>query len=61
MDKLVEVTKPDMVALPGDVLSAMASRFSINNFIKHMDSYKIPWAPVFGNHDNEIPTNSLNW
>lgn len=61
MDKLVEKTKPDMITLPGDVLSAMASRFSINNFIKHMDSYKIPWAPVFGNHDNEIPTNSLNW
>ena len=61
MDALVEKTQPDMIALPGDVLSAFASRFSINNFIKHMDSYKIPWAPVFGNHDNEISANSLNW
>ncbi len=61
MDKLVEKTKPDMITLPGDVLSAEASRFSINNFIKHMDSYKIPWAPVFGNHDNEILSNFLNW
>ena len=22
-------------------------------FVAHMDSYKIPWAPVYGNHDNE--------
>ncbi len=50
-----------MITLPGDILSAMASRFSINNFIKHMESYGIPWAPVYGNHDNEIPSNSLNW
>lgn len=61
MDALVEKTQPDLITLPGDVLSAFASRFSINNFIKHMDSYQIPWAPVYGNHDNEIPTNSLNW
>lgn len=61
MDELVKKAKPDLIVLPGDNLSAMASRFSINNFIKHMDSYKIPWAPVFGNHDSEIPTNSKNW
>ena len=61
MDALVEKTQPDLITLPGDILSAMASRFSINNFIKHMESYKIPWAPVYGNHDNEIPSNTLNW
>lgn len=61
MDALVEKTKPDLIVLPGDVLSAFASRFSIYNFIKRMDSYQIPWAPVFGNHDSEIPTNSRNW
>ncbi|MGN0561302.1 MAG: metallophosphoesterase, partial [Candidatus Fimenecus sp.] len=61
MDVLVEKTNPDLIILPGDNLSAFASRFSINNFIKHMDSYQIPWAPVFGNHDSEIPTTSRNW
>lgn len=61
IDALVEKTQPDLITFTGDMLSAFASRFSIHNFIKHMDSYKIPWAPVFGNHDNEIPTNSLNW
>ena len=48
MDALVEKTNPDLIVLPGDNLSALASRFSIHNFISHMDSYKIPWAPVFG-------------
>lgn len=61
MDALVEKTQPDLIVLPGDILSAFASRFSIGNFIKHMDEYKIPWAPVFGNHDGEIPTTSKNW
>lgn len=61
MDALVEKTNPDLIVLPGDNLSALASRFSIYNFIDHMDSYKIPWAPVFGNHDAEIPTTSKNW
>lgn len=61
MDALVEKTHPDLIILPGDILSAMSSRFSISNFISHMESYEIPWAPVYGNHDNEIPSNSLNW
>ncbi|MGN0458643.1 MAG: metallophosphoesterase [Eubacterium sp.] len=61
MDALVEKTQPDLIVLPGDNLSALASRFSINNFIKHMDGYKIPWATAFGNHDSEIPTTSRNW
>lgn len=61
MDALVDKTQPDLITLPGDILSAMSSRFSINNFIKHMESYGIPWAPVYGNHDNEIPSNTLNW
>lgn len=61
MDKLVEKTQPDMIVTLGDNLSAFASRFYMKSYIEKMDSYKIPWAPVFGNHDNEIPTNSLNW
>lgn len=44
MDELVKRAQPDMIVLPGDNLSALASRFSINNFIKHMESYEIPLA-----------------
>lgn len=61
MDALVKKTSPDLIVLPGDILSAFAGRFSIKNFVKKMDSYGVPWAPVFGNHDSEIPTTSRNW
>lgn len=61
MAKLVKNTNPDLIVLTGDNLSAFASRFSISNFIKQMDSFGVPWAPVFGNHDAEIPMNSKNW
>lgn len=61
MDALVEKTQPDLIVLPGDNVSAFASRFSLKNFIRHIDAYGIPWAPVYGNHDAEIPTNAKNW
>lgn len=61
MDALVEKTQPDLIVMPGDNVSAFASRFSLQNFIDRVESYGIPWAPVFGNHDAELPTNSKNW
>lgn len=61
MDALVEKTQPDLIVLPGDNVSAFASRFSLKNLIRHIDAYGIPWAPVYGNHDAEIPTNAKNW
>lgn len=59
--ELVEKTKPDMIATVGDNVSGVTSRFLIKDFIKTMDSFKIPWTVVFGNHDNEIPMTTLNW
>lgn len=61
MDKLVDKTRPDMIVTVGDNVSAFESRFSNGRFAKKMDSYGVPWAPVFGNHDGEVPGTSLNW
>lgn len=61
MDKLVEKTEPDMIITLGDNVSAFEGRFSLGKFIEKMDSYSVPWAPVFGNHDNEILGTTLNW
>lgn len=58
---LVEKTNPDLIVTLGDNVSGVTARFDLPKFIKLMDSFKILWAPVFGNHDNEIPMNSLNW
>ncbi len=51
----VKATKPDLIILTGDIVYG---RFDPNgallkNLIKCMEELKIPWAPVFGNHDNE--------
>ena len=57
-DYLTEViteTCPDFIIITGDVIYG---EFDDNGtvltaFIEFMDSFQIPWSPVFGNHDNE--------
>ncbi len=53
--KLVERTKPDMIIITGDITYGEFddSGKSLEDFISFMDSFCIPWAPVYGNHDNE--------
>lgn len=53
MDKLVEETKPSLIVLPGDNVSGITTAGLTKQLIKKMDSYKLPWAPIFGNHDSE--------
>ena len=53
MDELVEKADPDMIILPGDNVSGLTTDILLKGLIKHMDSYKIPWACTFGNHDAE--------
>ena len=48
-------THPDLIFLTGDLVYGEfddnGSMF--DRFCTFMDSFEIPWAPVFGNHDNE--------
>ena len=49
---LVEKTKPDLITISGDL--AWAGHFeSYRHLGRLIDSFDIPWAPVFGNHDNQ--------
>ena len=49
---LVEQAKPDLITISGDL--AWAGQYhSYEDFANWMDSYGIPWAPVFGNHDDQ--------
>lgn len=59
--ELVNKSQPDLILTLGDNVSGASSRFLLKEFIGVMDSFEIPWAPVFGNHDNEIPMTTLNW
>ena len=52
---LIEQTKPDLIFITGDIVYG---RYDDNGtalkwITELMDSFSVPWAPVFGNHDNE--------
>ncbi len=53
--KTIEATKPDLILLTGDLVygSFDDKGTSFTKLVSVMDSFGIPWAPVFGNHDNE--------
>ena len=49
---LIELAKPDLITISGDL--AWAGQYtSYEDFAEWMDGYGIPWAPVFGNHDDQ--------
>ena len=48
---LVEQTKPDLITLTGDQTWSNENLVSLRSLIGWLDGYKIPYAPVFGNHD----------
>ena len=51
----ITATKPDLIIITGDLVYGKYDDkgTSLLALINAMDSYKIPWAPVFCNHDNE--------
>ena len=55
LDKAIKDTNPDLIIITGDIVYGEFDDNGSNliEFCKFMDSYKIPWAPIFGNHDNE--------
>ncbi len=49
---LVERTNPHLITISGDI--AWAGHFeSYKRLARFLDGFDIPWAPVFGNHDNQ--------
>lgn len=53
--KTVNDAKPDLILITGDVIYGEFddNGTSLLALIQCMDSLKIPWAPIFGNHENE--------
>ena len=48
---LVQIAKPDLITLTGDQTWSNENLIGLTSLIRWLDGYKIPWAPVFGNHD----------
>ena len=51
----VEATNPDLILVTGDLVYGKFDETGsvFLSYIEFMESLEIPWAPVFGNHDNE--------
>ena len=46
----IEEIKPDLITLSGDNTSSITGYIKL---VEYLDSFKIPWAPIMGNHDGE--------
>lgn len=53
VDNMVKKENPDMILVLGDMVLTKRNDIELERFVKQMDSYKKPWACVFGNHDDE--------
>lgn len=59
IDELIKRTNPSLITISGDIGCGYArATHAIATFI---DSYGIPFAPVFGNHDHEIHSADANY
>ena len=61
LKRVVRRTEPDLIVLTGDNISNDSSRAVLDTFISLMDSFEIPWALVFGNHDirSAVPVDEI--
>ncbi len=55
LDALIAKEKPDLILMTGDNVYGEFDDdgTALQKLVEKMDSYKILWAPIFGNHDNE--------
>jgi len=51
--RLVRAVKPQLITLSGDQTCDEGALYSIRYLTRQLDRFGIPWAPVFGNHDDE--------
>jgi len=57
---LVERVHPDLITVSGDIWGKGDAIQTYTVFADFMDSLQIPWAVVWGNHDNEAPKEVQN-
>ena len=53
IDYMVREEAPDFIVVTGDMVYSKPAAPVIESLVKKLDSYGIPWAVAFGNHDAE--------
>lgn len=53
VSRLVEESDPDFIVITGDSVYGPTNVMYTKHVAELMDSFKIPWAIVYGNHDDE--------
>lgn len=51
--KLVYNEKPDLIVITGDIIVSKGTDADVKKLFEFMKDLQIPWAAVFGNHDDE--------
>ena len=57
--ELVKAVDPDLITVTGDLAWA-GEKEAYDNLADLLDSFRRPWAPVWGNHDNQGGAESIN-
>ena len=62
IEETINAAKPDLIIITGDLVYGEFDDkgTSMQALIKEMDSYKIPWAPIYGNHEGETKK-GIDW
>ncbi len=62
IEEAVKQAQPDLIIMTGDNVYGEFddNGTSTEKLVSFMESLEIPWAPVFGNHDNET-TKGVTW
>ena len=53
IDKLIDMEKPDLVVLTGDIIYAAPAKDMLTKVLDRLARHNVPWAYQFGNHDWE--------
>ena len=53
IDHMVKAEQPDLIVLTGDIVLVKPAAPEWERLVNTLDSYKIPWCVMFGNHDAE--------
>lgn len=53
MRRLVKEIKPDLITVTGDLICSDCAIYSMKRICALLESFGVPWAPVFGNHEDE--------